>query len=440
MTAKVHWLDKFATFMPHTLRIVILLALIGSCIAVPFLLVLPLADTPWLLWLYGLDIVCQAGLGWLWFASDRPIRRHHIILWIVSLPWEWLVLSSPLVTQAMPWIIAFRLVRFVQLNMLLQDKAHITYRTPLLKRIASLMLNIVLIGHFTACGWLAIGLAQPDISWLAGRNLSAGDSISMYVQSIYWAITTMTTVGYGDITPSNNIEFLYAGFVMLIGASIYAFVIGNVASILGQLNARKNEYQERAHFVSQYLQQQNIPNDLIQRVQAFYRRRWERFQDYDQAAILSDLPSPLALDIKAALARHIVENVPILKHAPIVIRDVLLHAMKYEYVDPGSVIIKANQHYQRILFVIDGELTIEFEGEYIATLSKGDYVGNQSMILGEPTNACVTAKTFAELMYLTRDDYNAIKQLYPELVEVMRAAMAHNNEQASGLFLKGVVL
>ena len=303
-----------------------------------------------------------------------------------------------------------------------------------------LLVNITLAGHCLACGWLLLGHMNLESSWIARESLPLEIPESQYIRALYWTIATMTTVGYGDITPVLDREYLYACFVMLVGASFYAYIIGNVASLVGELNAGKAEYQQRAQFVTNYLHEQNVPAKLVNRVQAYYLNRWTRYRNYNEDELLSDLPRPLALEIKTELASRFISEVPIFKYASQVIREKLLASLELEFIDPGSVIARDGERNQKLIFVIDGQLEVQFEGEVVDHFGPGDYFGNYSLILDEPRTASVVANSYCELMYLHKDSYEQIKQLYPEFVEVMKKAMSDNSEKMSDLVLKGVVL
>jgi len=44
--------------------------------------------------------------------------------------------------------------------------------------------------------------ARGEISWIQKEGLHDTSKVEQYVNSMYWSITTMTTVGYGDIKPT----------------------------------------------------------------------------------------------------------------------------------------------------------------------------------------------------------------------------------------------
>ena len=66
------------------------------------------------------------------------------------------------------------------------------------------------------------------------------NGFSSIPDSIYWAIVTITTVGYGDISPVTPLGKFVASFIMLMGYGIIAVPTGIVTTEMA-LAARKNE-------------------------------------------------------------------------------------------------------------------------------------------------------------------------------------------------------
>ena len=59
--------------------------------------------------------------------------------------------------------------------------------------------------------------------------MSNGD---LYVASIYYTVTTITTVGYGDLSAQNTLERIFSVFTMITGVIAFSYATGSLASLI----------------------------------------------------------------------------------------------------------------------------------------------------------------------------------------------------------------
>lgn len=79
-----------------------------------------------------------------------------------------------------------------------------------------------------------------NTDWTQGHN---ENGINNFFDALYWATTTLTTVGYGDIFPTSNIGRIISMVSAIVGVAIIALPSGVItASYLDELkNDKKNE-------------------------------------------------------------------------------------------------------------------------------------------------------------------------------------------------------
>lgn len=58
---------------------------------------------------------------------------------------------------------------------------------------------------------------------------------SQYLYSLYWAVTTIVTVGYGDITPQNEWEVVAAMIVELSGSALFGYLINVIGVTMADI-------------------------------------------------------------------------------------------------------------------------------------------------------------------------------------------------------------
>jgi hypothetical protein len=302
----------------------------------------------------------------------------------------------------------------------------------------------MLLLHWVACAWFLVPFMEgfPPSSWVVAEGIHAVDRSTQYIRSLYWVIVTTTTVGFGDITPHRNVEYVFTMLVMLLGASMYAFVIGNIASLVSNLDSAKAAFWNRVEAVNQYLRSRRVPAEVNERIRSYYEYIWAAYRGTNQQSLLADLPAPMRLDVLFHLTKDLIDQVPLFRHCTPALRSVLLMALRPEVFAPGDSIVREGEVADGIRFISRGivDITSGEESRVHGSLEEGDYFGNLSLLLEERRTASVRARTYCDIFLLPKGDYERIKREYHEFRDVLKQVSAEKTEKASGQVIDGVVL
>jgi voltage-gated potassium channel Kch len=337
-----------------------------------------------------------------------------------------------------------RLLRVVRIFAIFRRWERQSWTNSGLLRIAKFSCVIGLLMHWIACAWFFVPFLEgfPRNSWVVLAGVDTATPLSQYIRSLYWAIVTMTTVGYGDITPSRDVEYVFTMVVMLLGASMYAFIIGNIASLFSNLDSAKAAHWNRMEAVSQYLRARRVPRALNDRIRGYYEYLWERHRGLNESQLFTDLPDATRLEVLLHLAGEVLESVPLFRHCSPALRNALLLALRPEIHAPGGFVVREGEAGDGIYFLTHGTaaITSEPEDRTHGVLESGESFGDLSMLLGEHRTASVKAVTYCDVFVLTRSEFERIKSEYEEFRDVLRRASAQRTEKVSDLVLEGVIL
>jgi voltage-gated potassium channel len=265
---------------------------------------------------------------------------------------------------------------------------------------------IALVVHWLACGWLALRAIPPE-------SLPAQNT---YLRALYWCVTTLASVGYGDITPQTEVEMIYAIIVMAIGVGMFGYVIGNIAHILANLHPSRTRYVETMERLNAFMEYRDLPSSLQDRVLGYYHYRWEKRLGFDESAILAELPPSLLADVSLYLKKDVIEKVPFFKGAgEELVREIALAMQPVIYM-PGDYVFRSGDKGQEMFFIGRGEVEVlAKDGRTVqATLRDGEFFGEIALVLGHPRTASVRAVGFCDLYALDKETFHRIIARNPE--------------------------
>jgi len=303
---------------------------------------------------------------------------------------------------------------------------------------------MVLVIHWISSAWFL--LARLDNfssgSWLTQSGFDNINPISNYIHSLYWTIITMTTVGYGDITPARNIEFVFTMIVALLGASSYAYIIANVSSLISNLNAARSAFRNKVQAVNQYLFQRNLPDDLNNKVKEYYEYLWSRYKGHREREFFDDIPVPLRLEILKNLTKEFINKAPLFKYSTESLQNALLLSLKKQTYPPDCNITFEGDIGKEIYFIAKGNMkiiSVNKNKEY-GDLIAGDYFGDISLLLNEKRTASVRTLDYCDVFCLDKEDFLRIKDEYPEFKEVLKSMSTDDSEKRTNLILDQIIL
>uniref|UniRef100_A0A673CWY1 Potassium voltage-gated channel subfamily H member 7 n=1 Tax=Sphaeramia orbicularis TaxID=375764 RepID=A0A673CWY1_9TELE len=299
-----------------------------------------------------------------------------------------------------------------------------------------LMCIFALIAHWLACIWYAIGNVEKPylehkIGWLDNLGVSIGKRYNYsdpssgpsikdkYVTALYFTFSSLTSVGFGNVSPNTNSEKIFSICVMLIGSLMYASIFGNVSAIIQRLYSGTARYHAQMLRVKEFIRFHQIPNPLRQRLEEYFQHSWTYTNGIDMNTVLKGFPECLQADICLHLNRSLLHNCKAFQGATKGCLRALAMRFRTTHAPPGDTLVHGGDVLTALYFLSRGSIEILKDDIVVAILGKNDIFGEMIHMFTKPgkSNADVRALSYCDLSTIQREDLLEVLDMYPEFAD-----------------------
>lgn len=466
------WIPK----MPAKQRwdLVILILILYSCIMVPYRIGMT-ADAEGAMWVFevyvtlmfltdltfnfntayleGPNFVIDRGMiatNYLksWFVIDAlssfPVELFDLYAQMTAAPGEEADSGGMKALRALRMFRLLRMLRLLKMQKYIDELEDRFQANMQILQIVKMILGLLYLMHLLGCFWFSVGVmsgAHLGTTWLESYDDGSGVGQShsvQYLYSVYWALTTLTTVGYGDIVPTNDIERLYALFALLIGALVFGGMLSSLGALLSTVDRNAVELDARLGEFKAFTRWHKMPPELAARVRKYGETLYQRRSAMDEEAIINGLAPSLKTEVVRHLLRKTVARIPMFseeycEYASGAFQLELHPFLKPVVYENGETVIGKHAHGDGLYFLDKGTIAAHsaLDGRTLFLVSDTGSCFGEHVLRDAPATLTYVANTKCDFFVLSKRHLAKILDKFPsarnEMAEfVFEDVLRHN--------------
>jgi len=125
---------------------------------------------------------------------------------------------------------------------------------------------------------------------------------------VYFAMTTLSTVGYGDYHPISDIERIVCSFILLFGVAVFSFIMGNFIEMLMSFKVVVAENEESEDLtkwfglLARFNKGRSLPKEITRKIENYFDYYWANDKNYsikseEDKRFMQELPKQIRYNV-----------------------------------------------------------------------------------------------------------------------------------------------
>ena len=278
-----------------------------------------------------------------------------------------------------------------------------------------LILSVIFISHIFSCLWHYVATVSSENNkdnWLDSLNLTKTDWNVRYVNSFYFVVVVMNTVGFGDIVPRSNTEKIFAIFFIYFACYIFAFSLNIIGIIVQTLNKKSSSLNSALITLNVYMSQKRIPLDLRVRIRKYleFLFQEEELQTVEQAHVIINKLSPSLQEELLLSANGLpLRNIGIFSSLSESSLRQLTLSLREVTLTPGDLLFPPSQPSPSLYIILSGEIELFLPiggiDKGFCKAGKGEVLRQKGFVTGVGGEEGGRSLGFSKVMEVERDKF-----------------------------------
>jgi CRP-like cAMP-binding protein len=232
-------------------------------------------------------------------------------------------------------------------------------------------------------------------------------------------------VGYGDITPTNNLERTYSLFALLLGALVFGYMLSTIGSLVSAIDKQAALSEEKMDEIKEYMRWRRLPRDLVIRMRRYYTYYYSRKTAFDEDSILRGLTPGLRLEVVKHSLKETIGRIPLFANTlqPEFQLEVF-PLFRPVSAAPREIIFAKGDPADGLLFLLKGgaEVISGYDGRVLYRVRQGQHFGEE-VLTGKRRVATHRAAVSCEMFQISVEDLSELFRRRPAEGKVIHAAV-----------------
>lgn len=323
------------------------------------------------------------------------------------------------VAKALRVLKILRVVKLGKLTQRLEEISSTTHALMAALQLTKLTFALLLMWHVSACVFVFLGteLDASDVArgWLEAQGLEDAPGYTKYVTSLYFVITTGTTVGYGDVAPTSVVGQGVASGALILGVCYMSQFMTHASNIIGSLRHHDREKAQSKRQALLFMSAKKVGRDLQLKILRYIEYLYDKKTMIElDDRIMNRLSESLQKELAMAVMGNVLNRFPLFTDYDPHFIMALSSSGTTRRAAVGDVVIQEDTPAREMFWLLSGEATVERKGLYITTLRPYDWFGELALFLPRVVRAAtVRCEAHCEFFVLHYDQFQEQMQSFP---------------------------